>query len=153
MSAEENDIKISITCSCPEVRIDKNCLEKLAGQICRRFGLGSASISIAIVDDQTLKKVNTEFLHQSTVTDVISFDLSDGIEGPRCFDLIVNAREAARQALKRGHSAAAEVALYITHGLLHNLGFDDHDQGCAQKMHAMEDEILQQAGFGVIYDK
>ena len=58
-----------------------------------------------------------------------------------------------RQAAQRGHSTEAELALYLTHGLLHNLGFNDADKAAAERMHDMEDEILQQAGFGVVYNR
>jgi probable rRNA maturation factor len=57
---------------------------------------------------------------------------------------------AAREANVRGHSGEAELALYITHGLLHNLGFDDSTKRQAAKMHRTEDEILQQFGYGHI---
>ncbi len=46
----------------------------------------------------------------------------------------------------------AELALYVTHGLLHQLGFDDATPEQAQKMHQAEDEILQHMGFGVVYN-
>ncbi len=45
------------------------------------------------------------------------------------------------------------MALYITHGLLHNLGFDDADPEQARRMHAAEDEILQDFGYGLVYNR
>ena len=60
---------------------------------------------------------------------------------------------AVRQASLRGHSSEAELALYITHGLLHKLGFDDSTKGRAKKMHDIENEILQQLGYGLVYNK
>jgi len=60
---------------------------------------------------------------------------------------------AVREANLRGHSSEAELALYITHGLLHNFGFDDSTPGKARKMHNVEDEILQQLGYGLVYNK
>jgi rRNA maturation RNase YbeY len=55
------------------------------------------------------------------------------------------------QARLRGHSAQAELVLYITHGMLHNLGHDDLDEDKAQAMHAEEDRILKALGYGTIY--
>jgi probable rRNA maturation factor len=66
---------------------------------------------------------------------------------------VVNGEKAKSQAARRGHCAQAELALYITHGLLHNLGFDDLLPKKANEMHRLEDEILQQQGFGLVYDK
>jgi probable rRNA maturation factor len=60
---------------------------------------------------------------------------------------------ALRQANSRGHSSEAEIALYITHGLLHNLGFDDSTEPKAKNMHDIEDNILQQLGYGLVYNK
>jgi rRNA maturation RNase YbeY len=89
----------------------------------------------------------------SVATDVISFDLSESDDELRTFDIIVNADQAQRQADQRDHSQLAELALYVTHGMLHNLGFDDATEELSQKMHSMEDQILQKTGFGVVYKK
>ncbi len=153
MPTKKNDIVVQIACDCQILKVDLDRFEDLARAICERFNVKKAAISIAIVDDDTITQVNTKFLKHKTQTDVISFDLSEGTDEPKNFELVVNAEQAVRQARKRGHSTEAELALYITHGLLHNLGFDDADQQQGQKMHNTEDEILQQAGFGIVYGK
>lgn len=153
MPTEKNDIVVQITCDCQILKVDLDKFEDFARSICERFNVKKAVISIAIVDDDTITQINTKFLNHKTRTDVISFDLSDGTDEPKNFELVVNAEQTVRQAQKRGHSTEAELALYITHGLLHNLGFDDADEQQRQKMHNTEDEILQQAGFGIVYGK
>jgi probable rRNA maturation factor len=112
-------------------------------------------LSIAIVDDIEIRKLNTRFLNRKAATDCLSFDLSDnhGSLSPKFFELIVNGQMAVRQANSRGHASEAELALYITHGLLHNLGFDDSTEISEKKMHLMEDKILQQLGYGLVYNK
>jgi len=151
MAADQADIRVDITSNCRDLEVDFDRLRKLVQHICRRFAVDKAVINVAIVGDETIKKVNTEFLNRPQATDVISFDLSDDHATEQSYDLMVNAEEAARQSRKRAHSTEAELALYITHGLLHNLGFDHADETQSRKMHNVEDEILQQAGFGVIY--
>jgi len=151
MAADQADIRVDITSNCRDLEVDFDRLRKLVQHICRRFAVDKAVINVAIVGDETIKKVNTEFLNRPQTTDVISFDLSDDLIAEQSYDLMVNAEEAARQSRKRAHSTEAELALYITHGLLHNLGFDHADETQSRKMHNVEDEILQQAGFGVIY--
>jgi len=85
----------------------------------------------------------------------LSFDLSegDGHQSKRSFELVINGELAIEEAELRGHSAEAELALYLTHSMLHNLGFDDSTQEQARKMHDAEDEILRQLGYGVVYNK
>jgi probable rRNA maturation factor len=128
-------------------------LKKLVKAVCARFKLSKATISIAIVNDTQIRKLNKQFLNQNRPTDCISFNLSDNKKSStKSFELVVNAELAARQAKLRGHSSEAELALYITHGLLHNFGFDDSTKKQAEKMHNIEDQILQQLGYGPIYN-
>jgi probable rRNA maturation factor len=126
-------------------------LRTLVETVMRCYRERQATITITIVDDAEMKKVHKQFLHKDTTTDVLSFDLTDEFEKRRVFELVVNVEMAARQALKRGHSSEAELALYITHGLLHNLGFDDDTPEHAQRMHHTEDAILDKLGFGSVY--
>ena len=127
-------------------------LKKLVKAVCHRFKLSKATVSIAIVDDARIRKVNKQFLNLDSTTDCLSFDLSDdNTEAPKSFELVVNAEMAIKEAKLRAHSSEAELALYITHGLLHNLGFDDSRQDHIKKMHETEDEILQQQGYGLVY--
>jgi probable rRNA maturation factor len=149
---QDQDIVVQIAKNFKDIDFSPPRLKKLVEVICNRFKLSKATISIAIVDDAQIRKVNKQFLNQNLPTDCLSFDLSDNGTSPvKSFELIVNAEMAVRQANLRGHSSEAELALYITHGLLHNLGFDDSTQDQAGKMHDTEDEILQQLGYGLTY--
>jgi probable rRNA maturation factor len=125
----------------------------LVRAICKRFRLKSAVVDIAVVGNLTIRKLNTEFLNHRNFTDCLAFDLSEGKTGRRFFELVVNGERAITQSARRGHSPQAELALYITHGLLHNLDFDDLQPKKAKVMHALEDEILELNGFGRVYNK
>jgi probable rRNA maturation factor len=127
----------------------KNKAVELVQKTSRKFGIRKALINIEIANDKRIVEVNKKFLKRSSITDVISFDVSDVDE--KNFDIIVNAPLAQRQAKVLGHSFEAELMLYILHGLLHQMGFDDLSPRKAAKMHRMEDEILGKCGFGVVY--
>ena len=151
MDNESTDISIQITSPIQVPDIDTERLETLTREILKQFAVDRATVSIAIVDDEGIIEINKRFLDRTTATDVISFDLTDEDDDCRTFDIVVNADQASRQSAERGHSQQAELALYITHGMLHNLGFDDADEEQSKEMHAMEDQILQKAGYGKIY--
>jgi len=153
MGQQPTDICVEITCQMQIADDAIGQLEKLIRGILGQFDAGSAQININVVDDDGIIDVNQRFLDRTTATDVISFDLSESDDGQKTFDIVVNADQAQRQADQRGHSQLAELALYVTHGMLHNLGFDDATEEQSQKMHSMEDQILQKAGFGVVYKK
>jgi probable rRNA maturation factor len=163
---QEQDIVVQIAKSFKDVELNLPKLKKLVKAVCNRFKLSKATVSIAIVGDAEIRKLNKQFLNCDSVTDCLSFDLSDDsaetsaisdlrspVENGKLFELVVNAERAVKEAKLRGHSSEAELALYITHGLLHNLGFDHSQQAKAKKMHQAEDEILQQLGFRLVYNK
>ncbi|MDI9433257.1 MAG: rRNA maturation RNase YbeY [Planctomycetota bacterium] len=141
---------IAITWQTEDVPADEPALESLVRTICEKFGVSGATVGVAVVDDVEIGELNQRFLGHEGPTDCLSFDLSDG--DAQVFDLVVNGHMAAREAARRGHPARAELALYVTHALLHQLGFDDVTPDQARRMHETEDEILQHAGLGVVYN-
>jgi probable rRNA maturation factor len=147
-------ITVRITKHFREISFDSSRLRTLVRTICARFEVREAVVSIGIVNDAEMSQFNMRFLGHEGTTDSLSFDLSDttAAEEAKIFDLIVNGELAAREAARRGHAADAELALYVTHGLLHNLGFNDATAAQAGKMHRMEDEILQHLGYGFVYN-
>jgi probable rRNA maturation factor len=160
MASEKKDplIKVQIANNFPGLKISPSKIKNLIDTVFNNLPEAKTSetiISIAIVDDTEIRKLNRKFLNRRSNTDCLSFDLSDtqSQSSPKTFELVVNGQMAVRQANLRGHSPQAELALYITHGLLHNLGFDDSSESKAKKMHQMEDKILQQFGYGLVYNK
>lgn len=157
-SRKDRDIVIQIIKNFKDINISELKVKKITKALCDRFAKHEPAdtryeISIAIVGDEEIREFNRRFLNSKAPTDCISFDLSDDEEGAKIFDLVVNGEMAVRQANLRGHSSEAELALYITHGLLHNFGFDDSTERRARKMHETEDEILQEFGYGLVYNK
>jgi len=156
----DQDIIIRISQSFEEIDFSLPRLKKLIKNTCERFPKNTApggrkcEISIAIVDDAGFRELNNRYLGRKSTSDCLSFDLSDEQSGSlKLYEIVVNGEIAVKQANLRGHPAEAELALYVTHGLLHNLGLDDSTEGKAKKMHDIEDEILQQLGYGIVYNK
>lgn len=153
MDNDNDDISFEIVSKVELSEDDIESFQRLGKSILNRFDATGAQVSIAIVDDEGIIEVHRQFLDKDNTTDVISFDLTDDEDDCSTFEIVVNYDQALRQSQERGHSIAAELALYITHGLLHNLGYDDIDESDAAEMHRMEDVILKDAGFGVVYHK
>jgi probable rRNA maturation factor len=151
MSRGNDAICVSIDRATGCVPLGPARLRELVAAVLRRFRIRRASVDLIIADNAGMCRVNRRYFSSSAVTDCISFDLTDRLDDRRSFSIIVNAELAKRQAKLRGHSARAELALYIVHGLLHQLGFDDLTSKDAERMHLEEDRILQQAGYGRVY--
>lgn len=120
-------------------------IELAAGWIARRFGLVKLYVSIAVVDDDTIRQLNSERLAHDWPTDVISFVLDqtdDSVEG----EVIASAETAAKVCQAAGWNMQDELLLYIVHGLLHVAGMDDLEPAEQQAMRQAERECLRAIG-------
>lgn len=124
------------------------------------------SIRVCVLDDHAMSGLHGRTLGIPETTDVLTFDLNEPSEkqpgGPACSpadgelfgidtDIYVCLDEALRHSAPGGYPVERELLLYVLHGVLHCLGFDDHtDEGWAA-MHRKEDEILTAIGVGPVF--
>ena len=144
-------IDVEIHQSFEGIDLDQGAIETLIETVCHAYQVTDALVSIAVIDDVETCRLNVQYLNHEGSTDCFSFDLTDETDKRHHFEVIVNGEMAIEQARLRGHSDQAELALYMTHGMLHNLGHDDLAEDEAKKMHAEEDRILAGLGYGTIY--
>jgi probable rRNA maturation factor len=104
-----------------------------------------AELSVALVGDEEMAELNRRFLDRDGPTDVLAFPYGEE-RGPVNGEIVVNAEMAVRQAAGRPHSATDELMLYVVHGLLHLLGYDDRGAPQARVMRERERAILNAAG-------
>lgn len=103
--------------------------------------ISHATISIAVVDDTAIHELNRRFLQHDYPTDVLSFVLErneNNLDG----EVIVSADHALRYAPEYDWSADDELLLYVIHGTLHLVGYDDQDDASRAIMRAREQEYL-----------
>lgn len=126
---------------------------------CGELGCGGEA-RVRVVGDWEMSRLHGERLGDATTTDVLTFDLRDGAKDGAAggdareldVDLVLCVDEAARRAGELGHEVWRELALYAVHGVLHCLGYDDHDPAAAAAMHAEEDRVLTAIGVGPVYE-
>lgn len=87
---------------------------------------------VTVVSDKTIAQVHWDFMQLPDPTDVITFHHGE---------IVVSAETAQTRAQELGHSTAAEIGLYIIHGLLHLNGFDDTTPAARKRMHQVQDRI------------
>jgi len=85
-----------------------------------RLPAGQATVAVRLTDDEELRRLNREFAHKDSSTDVLSFAGSDLHVG----DLAISWPATLRQAEQYGHPDETELGLLAVHGLLHLLGWD-----------------------------
>lgn len=133
------------------IRLPLKRIQELVTFLAQREKQTLDQVDIAIVGKQAMARLNEEHLGHAGPTDVLSFNLGEGPAGGLCAQLIVCSDVAIAQARLRGQPAWKELLLYITHGLLHTFGYDDHAPADSRKMHAREDQLLEEFGIGRVY--
>ena len=118
---------------------------KVAAAIVDDFSFDESEISIAMVDDAAIRELNRQYLNHDYETDVISFVLEQS-DAALTGQLLVSTETAKRMAAEIGVPVEHEVLLYVVHGMLHLVGFDDTDPESAEKMRDAEREYLERLG-------
>ncbi len=120
-------------------------MHALAAAIVRDAGVAQGSLSIAIVDDPTIHELNRRYLEHDRPTDVLSFTLERDAERLEA-EVIASHQTAERVAASFGWTAADELLLYVVHGTLHAVGYDDTTAETRAAMRAAERRYLALAG-------
>lgn len=117
----------------------------------------TGSVRAKVVNDQQMSQAHQQFSGIPGTTDVLTFDLAppgQTEDSPTLdTDLLICYDEATRQAHNQSHSPAHELLLYIIHGTLHCLGYNDHTPEDFTTMHNLEDQLLTAAGIGPLFNK
>jgi probable rRNA maturation factor len=127
--------------------VDAARLKKALRLILKEAGIQSAEISIAIVSDERMHELNRQYLQHDYPTDVLSFVLARD-EGTKSLDgeIIASSDYAAREALRYGWTTDDELLLYIIHGCLHLVGYDDTTASAKAEMRSAEAKYLEHFG-------
>jgi probable rRNA maturation factor len=98
-------------------------------------------VTIALLTDAAMRKLNARFRRADYATDVLSFPSDErGVLG----DIAIARGVAARQARQLGHAERVELRVLALHGLLHLLGYD-HETDTGEMARA-EERLRRKAG-------
>lgn len=133
-------------------------LHQLAEMVMTEEGFpDDAEVTLLFVDEDEIASYNERFLAREGPTDVLAFpveELLPGIvpdhdtQGPPLMlgDVVIAPGYVRRQALGYGVTFEDEMALMVTHGILHLLGYDHVDDGDAERMEERERQLLAKVG-------
>lgn len=139
----------------PEDRLAE--IEKLLQFAAAEEGVADgAEVSVTIVNNEEIQKINKEYRGKDYPTDVISFALEEDGEGeveiigadmPLVLgDIIISVDKAREQAEEYGHSLMRELGFLTVHGFLHLLGYDHMTEEEEKEMFTKQKDILNRYG-------
>ena len=144
---DDSSIKTEITWESTQPRLADAAIQRAAAAVLAAEGCDCARLSVAVVDDDAIAALHDRYLGLACPTDVLTFDLRDAGDRGVSGEVVVSAETAARTAAALGHDAEAELLLYVIHGLLHLLGYDDKDAEKAAVMRARQESLLDDLGY------
>lgn len=104
-------------------------------------GRDEGDLNIILTDDESLRKINRNYLSKDYYTDIISFDLSekDEISG----DLYISIERVKENAVGYGIVWMHELKRVVVHGILHLIGYNDRTEAEKLLMRETEDRYLE----------
>ena len=104
-------------------------------------GRADAELSILLVGDAAIRRLNRAWRGKDAATDVLSFPQA-APGGPLLGDVVISLDTAERVARREGRGVGAELDRYLAHGILHLLGHDHARPAEARRMAAAEDALV-----------
>jgi probable rRNA maturation factor len=122
-------------------------LEEFYERVRKELRFPAESVSIRLISDAEMSRLNRTFRQTSGPTDVLSFP-ANGAKSKRgaayIGDIAISPQTARRNARRYARSAPAELRILILHGMLHLAGFDhETDHG---EMDRKERRLRRQLG-------
>jgi probable rRNA maturation factor len=118
-----------------------------------RAALGGtrAAVTLLVTGDRRISDLCARFLGRPRKTDVLAFPDSRQPPAFSLGEVAVNVERARREAGRRGIDPSAELALYVVHGVLHLIGYNDLTAADARRMRAREAEVLERLGYPPVF--
>ena len=110
------------------------------------MGFPEAELSISLVNDRSITKLNESYLNRSRPTDVLAFPMGEGefsnLNPHLLGDVVISAERAEAQAESKHHSFEEELCLLLIHGILHLIGYDHEIPGSQAKLMRKKEKEL-----------
>jgi rRNA maturation RNase YbeY len=105
-----------------------------------------AELSVALVGNAEIQRLNAQYRKKDCPTDVLSFPVENRLfVGERLLgDVIISVQKARQQAKERQRSLDKEMVILLIHGVVHLLGYD-HERSAkeARIMQHLEKKVYR----------
>ena len=142
-----------------EVRVARRPLESFLRRVKRELGLTQSNLTVCLVSDKAMARLNQKFRKKKGPTDVLSFpavarkrpvrlrrklNAKYSAKSEYLGDIAISPATARRYAKANGRYLSSELRVLILHGVLHLLGYDhETDRG---EMDQMEQKLRKRFG-------
>jgi probable rRNA maturation factor len=116
------------------VPVATHSLRQFYERVRRELGFAPGSVTIQLVSEENMARLNEKFRKKRGSTDVLSFPANGarpGEEANYIGDIAISPETARRNARRFSRSLPVELRILILHGMIHLAGFDheaDHGE-------------------------
>jgi probable rRNA maturation factor len=138
--------------------VDARALKQTLHKLLTEANEPNSSISVTLVDDETIRELNRDHRGKNKSTDVLSFPLCHPERsrrtGPEVLlgDIVISVDTARRQAADYDAPLQNELYRLLIHGLLHVLGHDHEEPEERSRMESEERRLAAAIGMPWPYD-
>lgn len=152
------------------VKVRQTAMRRMAERVLAALGEAQSDLSIDLVGDGRMRRLNRQYRKKDRTTDVLAFAMRDvhvgerqGVRGKRprvnqkmllsqaahlvpemLGDVVISVPTARRQAKEGGRSLSEELAWLLVHGVLHLCGYDhERSEAEARRMKRREQLLLR----------
>ncbi|MEI3606846.1 rRNA maturation RNase YbeY [Pseudogracilibacillus sp. SE30717A] len=115
--------------------------------------MNEVELSLSIVENEEMKKLNNQYRNKNEPTDVLSFEMDNPFmeldneiyQGPlQLGDIIISIDKVKEQSIRFNHSFERELTFLAIHGFLHLLGYTHDDKENEKIMFQKQEAILEE---------
>ena len=125
-------------------RVSAQKIKGKAHRILKLLKENQSELSLALVGNGQIQKLNSQYRHKNEPTDVLSFPQEENLpKGKKLLgDVVISVEQAEKQAKEGMKTLEMEIEMLLIHGILHLLGYD-HEVSPkeARRMKRMETKI------------
>ena len=128
-------VKFNVYNSQRALPLSKKSVRRILGALCSYLSIRCEEISVYFVDDKKICQLHQEFFDDPTPTDCITFPVDSSYLG----DIFICPSAALRYDPDTPYE---ETKLYLIHGILHLVGYDDLEPKAKRTMREMEKKCM-----------
>lgn len=125
---------------------NKPDLKKFISGIFQNEGFLFKEIVYIFTTDDFLLNLNRQFLNHDTLTDILTFKMSD-IDDPICSEIYISIQRVVENSSNLRVNFLNELYRVMIHGVLHLCGYHDNSPRLKAEMRDREDFYLSQINF------
>ena len=149
-------MSVSLKVHVRSVRFRPKRVLGLAQAVLESIGESSADMSVSLVGDLRMRRLNRRYRRKDRSTDVLAFAFREA-RTPHRFhqcaghlgDVVIALPTARRQAKAAHRSLEEEIVALLIHGVLHLCGYD-HERGTEEALRMRRKERQVRRGLGSI---